>query len=184
MKAISKFFLVNTVAGLFVLGAVQVGVTDEEGAVSEHHDAPPGVSVIDSMVNLYEAVTFDHEMHMDMTGCSTCHHHMSDEDANPYCYQCHKEWYPGAEDKRQCEDCHVANRYDAAYLEIIEHGDINHHDHRGLMGAFHNQCRPCHVENGIGGCQDCHARTEAGDKEFHVELGYDKKSKKDSGQGH
>ena len=52
----------------------------------------PDTVVLDSLANHYEAVTFDHTMHVDVAGnCATCHHHATGEaPVDPNCGRCHK----------------------------------------------------------------------------------------------
>jgi len=141
------------------------------------HDLMPQLVVLDSMADLYEAVEFDHEMHAIEVGCAKCHHHIIehidpscaihnvvDQTNDPFCARCHKGWFPGSLNRAKCRDCHSSHRYTADYINKIGHDKkIYHRDNIGLMGAYHNQCMRCHLEEGIGGCQDCHARTETGD---------------------
>ncbi len=163
------------------------------------HDLMPQMVVIDSMANLYEPVEFDHEMHAAELGCTSCHHHIIehtdqtctihnvvDQANSRHCTKCHQGWYPGSLDRAKCRDCHSSERYTADYLARMEKDkdETYHRDNIGLVGAYHNQCLPCHVEEGIGGCQDCHARTEAGDKEFQAGAGVSDVKKKSSEDGH
>jgi len=130
----------------------------------------PDTVVLETLAQYYDPVEFDHVMHVDMLGedsCATCHHHsvgtpLVDEN----CKRCHE--YGGETESANCEDCHPAQRFSADYLAEIE-ADIHlyHEDKPGLKGAFHQKCLGCHKEmDAPVGCQDCHTRTDAGDKLF------------------
>jgi hypothetical protein len=131
----------------------------------------PDMVEIDILAQLYEPVAFDHLMHVDAAegNCATCHHHTTGtpvEDEN--CIKCHAN--SGEADEVACQGCHAAKRFDADYLKKIEEDNTLYHvDRMGLKGAYHTKCMNCHNEMGAPtGCQDCHARTEAGDKVFHA----------------
>ncbi len=124
---------------------------------------------LDSLAELYEPVQFDHIMHVEAAGddCSVCHHHTTGtpvQDEN--CIGCHAN--SGEADEVACSACHPANRFQADYLnKIDENYRLNHVDKVGLKAAYHIKCMGCHEENDAPtGCQDCHTRTEAGDKMF------------------
>ena len=126
---------------------------------------------ISSLAQLYEPVQFDHLMHEEVAEgvCSVCHHHTlgtQTEDKN--CVQCHAE--SGETDEISCQGCHVTNRFEAEYLNRIDADNtLYHRDKVGLKAAYHIRCMECHEEMGApNGCQDCHARTDAGDKFFHA----------------
>ncbi len=117
--------------------------------------APPGVTMLDALVDEYEAVRFDHAAHTLMAeGCGTCHHQHGDESGT--CKGCH---LLGQEDFRQsvtsgflsCGACH--GTYDPASPNVP-----------GLKAAYHRQCFECHRSmEGIGldprNCAGkCHAR--------------------------
>ncbi len=214
MKAILKWFFTYITAFFFIFCFFQstsaLESTPPEGInlTSSHenvlpakthiHDLMPQMVVIGSMSNFYEPVEFDHEMHAVEVGCAKCHHHIVehtdqtctihnvvDQTNDPFCAKCHKGWFPGSLERAKCKDCHSPERYTAEYINQIEQDkDIYHRDNIGLLGAYHNQCMRCHVEEGIGGCQDCHARTEAGDKEFQAGAGASDVKKKSSEDGH
>ncbi len=123
---------------------------------------------IDSLVNLYEAVVFDHAMHVDATeNCSECHHHTTGTGvANEYCAKCHN----GNEemDLVACVDCHSADPLSPENLHNPTPDFVYHNDQPNLKAAYHLNCIGCHKEvDGPTGCEDCHAKTEAGDKFYH-----------------
>lgn len=131
----------------------------------------PDEVVLDSLAQYYEPVSFDHAMHVEATeeNCSVCHHHTTGTPPNEErCLKCHKN--SGEADVVACQDCHVADPFDAEYLKKIEADHTLHHDDKvGLKGAYHLRCMGCHEEMGAPvGCQECHARNDAGDKVFHA----------------
>jgi hypothetical protein len=148
----------------------------------------PDSVVIDALAQLYDPVEFDHAMHEEATdgNCSTCHHHTLGtpvEDEN--CARCHA----GSEgaDEVTCQGCHAAKRFEADYLNQIRADNTIHHtDKVGLKAAYHLRCMSCHVEmEAPNGCQDCHARNQAGDKFFHAgSYSPPKSSKTSHGGGH
>ena len=139
-------------------------------AAAQSDDAPDE-AVLDQLASLYEPVVFDHAAHVDIVAndCSICHHHTTGKPTtNSRCMKCHANSGPAAE--VACHDCHPQNRFSAEYLRRLE-SDVEryHKDKPGLKGAYHRLCMGCHAEvGGPTGCQDCHARTDAGDKEFHA----------------
>lgn len=131
-------------------------------------DGPDTVE-LDSLANLYEAVSFDHAMHVDLTegNCAKCHHHTTGTpptEAN--CLRCHKN--SGEADVVACRDCHAEKRFEVKYLADLEANHTLYHvDKPGLKGAYHQNCMGCHTEMGAPtGCQDCHSRNDEGDKFF------------------
>lgn len=131
----------------------------------------PDTVELGSIAQYYEPVQFDHQMHVGLiesNECAICHHHtLGTPVLDPICLRCHAG--SGETDSVACRDCHPAKRFDASYLVLLEE-DIHlfHAEKPGLQGAFHQSCLECHKENGAPtGCQDCHARTEEGDKFFH-----------------
>ncbi len=148
-------------AAVFLLLSMQSQPCDAMG---------PETVVLDSIAQHYKPVTFDHAMHVDLVGeenCARCHHHtVGTPVINKDCQKCHAN-SEGA-DSVACIDCHSEKWFDAAYLETIQKDhDLYHAGKPGLKGAFHQNCLGCHEEMGAAtGCQDCHERTDAGDKFF------------------
>ena len=149
-------------------------------------DGPDEVE-IDSLAQLYDPVFFDHLMHEEVSegNCSACHHHTlgtGNDDEN--CMRCHAE--SGGTDEISCQECHSSKRFDAESLNKINaDSKLHHRDRLGLKAAYHMRCMSCHEEMGVAnGCQDCHARTEAGDKFFHAGSYSPPKSDKPAGGGH
>lgn len=125
---------------------------------------------LDALAQYYDSVEFDHAMHVDMLGersCATCHHHtVGTQLVDDNCRRCHE--YGGETDSAACIDCHPIKRFSAEYLREIEKDIHRYHlDKPGLKGAYHQRCLGCHKEMDAAiGCQDCHARNDAGDKMF------------------
>jgi len=127
----------------------------------------PDVVEIDSISELYEGVTFDHQMHMSIGECAECHHHTTGTAASSdYCVKCHA----GGEESESvaCKDCHSADPLSPANLHQSKPGYQYHDDKPSLKAAYHLNCLGCHQEMGAPtGCEDCHAKTEAGEKFYH-----------------
>lgn len=128
---------------------------------------PPEVVTIGYLQELYEEVQFDHQAHVDMYDCSSCHHHtlgMGTENGN--CKKCHSN-STRSEDV-SCSGCHQ-HQIDPILPVIEPTLDSNsyHIDKPSLKGAFHLQCLGCHqAESGPTDCQDCHGFTQAGRERF------------------
>jgi len=91
----------------------------------------PKVVTIKALVDVYEAVEFTHESHSLLAeSCRTCHHRSTSQ-----AYE-------------QCVECHPVKASSPKGLTVP-----------GLRGAFHRQCRDCHIdlESGPTECADCHA---------------------------
>ncbi len=120
--------------------------------------AQPGVVVLDSLSDQYDAVTFDHEMHvMAAEECAQCHHQH------------------GSRVTRACGDCHTLNS-EVFKRTVVHtfmpckdcHGQYNPDTPQmpGLKGAYHRTCFECH--RGMGqlgldptGCTEmCHAKRD------------------------
>jgi len=129
-------------------------------------DAPEAVT-IDSLAKFYEPVEFDHAMHVDIADCSTCHHHTTGTGpANDYCARCHAN--SGEMDTVACQDCHSADPFSAESIHRQGQQDLFHTDKIGLKGAYHQNCLGCHQKmDGPVGCEDCHAKSDAGEQLFH-----------------
>ena len=129
-------------------------------------DAPDNVT-IDVLANYYEPVEFDHAMHIDLAeDCSVCHHHTTGTGTTDlYCSRCHSEFKELV--KVSCQDCHSAQPFAAEAIQMQSKLDLFHSDINGLKGAYHQNCLGCHQQmDGPVGCEDCHAKTEAGEKLF------------------
>ena len=120
---------------------------------------------IDSLGNLYEAVVFDHAMHVDATeSCADCHHHTTGTGAeSEYCAKCHDGEVEM--DAVLCQDCHSADPLSPENLHNPKPGFTYHNDQPNLKAAYHLNCIGCHQEvDGPTGCEDCHTKTETGHK--------------------
>lgn len=131
-------------------------------------DSYPGEIHIDVLANHYEAVIFDHDLHVMVSeGCATCHHHTTGTPAiNTYCASCHNADEPAA--TVSCQGCHSKEPVTAGSMQQQRAAFVFHDDKPDLKGAYHMSCLGCHQQMGAPtGCQDCHARTEAGDRFFN-----------------
>ena len=130
----------------------------------------PDQVTLDSLAALYQGVDFDHAAHEGMAeGCATCHHHTTGAaPLNPACQGCHEAGQQAA--SVACRDCHLAEPFSAEALRAKDENiHLFHTDKVGLKAAYHLACMGCHKEmGGPVGCQDCHARTDAGDAFFHA----------------
>ncbi len=125
----------------------------------------PAEIEIDALANLYEPVVFGHEMHVFMTeSCADCHHHTTGTGAeSEYCAKCHDGEVEM--DSVACQDCHSADPLSPENLHNPKPGYVYHNDQPNLKAAYHLNCLGCHQEvGGPTGCEDCHVKTEAGDK--------------------
>ena len=151
--------LMISVAALLFCGLVAVGCYAM--------DFYPEEVEIDVLAELYEPVNFNHEMHVMMFDCAACHHHTTGTGVmDEYCAKCHD----GEQevDSVSCQDCHAADSASAASLHEAPLEFSFHDDVPNLKAAYHLSCLGCHQEMGAPtGCQDCHARTEAGDQFYH-----------------
>ena len=129
-------------------------------------DAPDSVT-IDVLAQYYEAVEFDHAMHTDVAeDCSVCHHHTTGTGTTDiYCSKCHSEYKELV--KVSCQDCHATQPFAAEVIQLQSQQNLFHSDINGLKGAYHQNCLGCHQQmDGPVGCEDCHAKTEDGEKLF------------------
>lgn len=163
MERIPKYLLHTFMAML--LGISLYGTT-----MATASEGPEEVE-IGSLAQLFGPVSFDHAMHEEVTEgmCAVCHHHtLGTPIVDKNCMRCHAE--SGASDEVSCQGCHSSKRFDAEYLNKIDADNtLYHRDKVGLKAAYHLRCMNCHQEMGVANsCQDCHTRTDAGDKFFHA----------------
>lgn len=127
---------------------------------------PPATVTIDYLAELYEPVDFDHEKHLAMYSCGSCHHHTTGDAAqSESCLKCHSS--SGQVGDVACSGCHKIGFPASGYIGAEAENDIYHIDKPGLKGALHLQCRGCHSSEGAPvGCDDCHAFTAAGRTRF------------------
>ncbi|MCZ7584625.1 MAG: cytochrome c family protein [Deltaproteobacteria bacterium] len=91
----------------------------------------PKVAKLDHLAKEYQAVQFNHELHVVLTdACDDCHHHHGEVEVTPPCRECHN------------------------------HAASNGEKKLGLKDAYHQQCRSCHRGRGEGplSCEDCHPK--------------------------
>ena len=124
----------------------------------------PAVIELKVLGNIYEPVIFDHAMHMYMTSCASCHHHiigMPAEDEE--CARCHKE--STTVDSLTCASCHGLNPGSAEKVRVSKDKQMFHIDPPGLKRAYHLKCLGCHKEMDLpSGCEDCHPKKDVGGK--------------------
>lgn len=128
----------------------------------------PEMVELDSLTQLFESVSFDHQMHLDVEiECSVCHHHTTGTGVSDQrCVKCHDN--ADEVDAVACRDCHTIEPFSAAYIRG-EDQDQYHIDKPGLKGAYHLNCMGCHEEmGGPLGCEDCHERNDTGDAFFNA----------------
>lgn len=128
-------------------------------------EGPDTVS-LDSLSELFAAVSFNHAMHVEVVtnDCSVCHHHTTGTKVtDERCARCHKN--SGAANSVACRDCHNANPFSAENLQKTADAELLFHSGKpGLKGAYHRKCLGCHNEMGAPSeCENCHKRTEKGD---------------------
>lgn len=126
---------------------------------------------LDSLGELYGPVAFDHELHTQLgEDCSICHHHTTGTGPeNENCARCHSD--TPESDIVACSDCHEADPFGAQVLQAkAENRMLYHKDKPGLKAVYHMNCLGCHEAWGAPtGCQECHARTAAGDDYYHAD---------------
>jgi hypothetical protein len=134
---------------------------------------PAGAEVfdLDSMKNLYEKVSFDHDMHIEITGqnCTECHHHTAGTPpTDALCVTCHANSQEAADPS--CKSCHVKDVFDAENMKKTWDTPLLHHRNKpSLKAAYHQNCLGCHEQNGAPtGCTECHAMTDAGEKFYNA----------------
>lgn len=138
---------------------------------------------LDSLVDLYDKVTFDHAMHARMVeNCADCHHHTTGSAvADPDCARCHRN--SEASKVVACRGCHDAKPFSAASMRQ-QGKNAYHADRVGLKGAYHRGCTGCHERmGGPTGCRDCHQRNKRGDAFFSAGAGKNLKREGGAGNG-
>lgn len=150
--------------GLAAIIAMASPFTQPLNAVGE-------VFELSSLSNLYEGVSFDHDMHIEAASdnCAACHHHTAGTPTqDPNCIPCHKN--SGEAESAACSSCHEAEPFTSANLEKTANTPYLHHKEKpGLMAALHQNCLGCHSEvGGPLGCQDCHTMTDKGEKYYNT----------------
>ena len=129
--------------------------------------AMPEIVEMKTLSDMYEGVVFDHDLHTMITdGCAVCHHHTTGTPVvDSYCARCHAD--DGPLDTVSCKGCHSYEAVTAERMQRQEGSYRYHDDKPDLKGAYHLSCLGCHMDYGAPvGCQDCHTRSEQGDKFF------------------
>ncbi|MDX1775007.1 MAG: cytochrome c3 family protein [Desulfobulbales bacterium] len=141
-----KLFIRCLIMGFMLVSSTQVAAMDG-----------PDFIELETLVNIYDSVAFDHAMHSDVASCATCHHHTTGLPAeDESCLRCHKE--SNEADVVTCAGCHPANQGRA--MLVIDAG-LYHMDRTGLKRAYHLNCLGCHTEmDGPRGCDECHAKRD------------------------
>ena len=141
------------------------------GGLAQAVEMPDQVK-LDTLAELFDGVEFDHAMHTDLgEDCSACHHHTTGSGTlDERCVSCHadsEEVVPVS-----CRGCHVADPFSAEHINRKALDVYQFHvDTPGLKAAYHWNCVGCHEEmDGPTDCQDCHARTAAGDDFYRADV--------------
>jgi hypothetical protein len=150
----------------WLVGGVIVMVLYLHPAICRGANIPDSIS-LDSLVQLYEKVEFDHAKHITLTkDCAACHHHTTgtlQEDRN--CIRCHRN--SNETNVVACKGCHSLQPFSATTLREKDLKTY-HRDKPGLKAAYHLNCVGCHEKNGgPTGCKECHSRTKDGDKLYN-----------------
>lgn len=131
-------------------------------------DGPDSVE-LDSLVNIYQAVTFDHAMHAESFSCAGCHHHATgDQVEESKCLPCHAQSAPV--DEVACSSCHpgVPDHNATTATESMKASLVGweyHRERTGLKRAYHLKCLGCHSEmSDASGCDDCHMKNTPEEK--------------------
>jgi hypothetical protein len=108
---------------------------------------------------MYEQVTFDHTMHVDIASCATCHHHtVGSPGVETKCLPCHKESVQV--DVVACKGCHAINPGNAEKIKAAQAENLFHIDTAGLKRAYHLQCMGCHKKMEVPNeCGVCHSKS-------------------------
>jgi len=134
------------------------------------HQRPAKQITISVISNLYQPVSFNHQLHRDYAACSECHHHTTGcLPSRPYCAACHTT---GATvDSVACHSCHPAKKNGKQLTDQQQHEQVYHIDIPGLIGAYHLLCIDCHEGIGTGpvDCGGCHVMVKKGQQFFYTE---------------
>ncbi len=138
------------------------------GSLAQAADMPGQVE-LDALVEVFESVDFDHDMHIDLgEDCSVCHHHTTGTGTtDDRCIRCHAD--SDEAEIVSCRNCHAKEPFSAESIntEALDRYQF-HIDTPGLKAAYHWNCVGCHEEmDGPTGCEDCHALTTEGDAFYH-----------------
>jgi hypothetical protein len=134
-------------------------------AASADESVVPKLVTLGRLANRHEAVSFDHELHVEVEeDCVSCHHQPFGEP--PKCSSCHdEEVSPSAfvhELHWEVEDCTGCHHRDTTGdLRCVTCHPVGVDPQRpaviGLKGAYHGLCLRCHGETGSkASCPICH----------------------------
>ncbi len=132
-----KIFRLVTVSLCFIFLAFSI-ISAENASQPSHAGkiSPRTVIKLDSLVNIYRPVIFDHEKHTAIANdCGVCHHQHGKYSSLP-CHECHNIKASLFKNSAQgrfmaCKNCHGA--YDPSTPQMP-----------GLKVAYHKQCFQCH----------------------------------------
>jgi len=120
---------------LLTFSLVLAGDTSQSAPAGGSH-SPRSIIKLDSLVNIYKPVLFNHEKHTAIANdCGVCHHQHGKNSSLP-CHECHSIKASVFKSTAQggfmaCKNCHGA--YDPSTPQIP-----------GLKVAYHRQCFQCH----------------------------------------
>lgn len=160
----TRILLVNVCTAVIMIFSTNFsnaeGITN--GQAPDHID-------IDILANIYQPVSFDHDLHDSYAACVECHHHTTNaSETDPSCKVCHRSGGPKA--PSSCRLCHPVNRFKAAYLSSRKYSSSYHIDIPSLNGAYHLNCIDCHEAIGTGptDCIGCHKFTDKAERFFYT----------------
>ncbi|GAB4298967.1 MAG: hypothetical protein Kow0090_14430 [Myxococcota bacterium] len=107
-------------------------IENKSETAAQMPDYIPDISHLSHIEDMYEPVSFGHQMHTEIVeNCQKCHHHHTEVERVPPCRECHQ----------------------------LSGKTLNK---PGLKGAYHRQCMNCHREIGSGplDCDGCHRKKE------------------------
>ena len=163
MLAIRNFLLIGlTMLALILMPIGQCEAQEEEAAEG------PATIILDSLVEYYDAVEFDHGMHIEYldNDCAHCHHHTigTPGTGTQNCKVCHK--YEPEAKIVACRGCHLAEPYSVEGLRFAEEEKkLFHKGKPSLQGAYHQFCISCHEEvDGPYTCDGCHMINDKGEQ--------------------
>ena len=133
-----KTIRVVIVALCFILLTFSTVIAEDasQSAPAEGSHSPRSTIKLDSLVNMYKPVIFNHEKHTAIANdCGVCHHQHGKNSSLP-CHECHSIKASSFKTSAHvgfmaCKNCH--GEYDPSTPQIP-----------GLKVAYHRQCFQCH----------------------------------------
>lgn len=149
-----------------IIAALSLGAVSLSYPATAQTAAVPDSITLNENGKLFQPFSFDHAAHIQMMkDCAGCHHHTTGTLVlDPNCAKCHQNSSPTA--VVSCKGCHSSSPFSPETLAATHADNQRYHkDKMGLKGAMHQNCIGCHSKEGAGpvGCQECHARTPAGE---------------------